>query len=201
MAQTIFRAWNKTKKSKMVAFTTNLARSGIVALVRFFRSHNLLKSESYLLLLYAMMDASSTNYEEREVKELLIVEEETATGDESEEKITSASSIDKKRKLQQHCQNNNNNIIRNNQNETMKLLMQVSTPTAQELDPDEEYCFEESTIYEDKNAFILKLIEKIKMNPCLYDHMCSGWRSSETKKEVWEKIGKELQVDNGMSFN
>ena len=105
-------------------------------------------------------------------------------------------------------QNDNNNVEEETkqqekvsniqQNETRKLSMQVSTSTANETDPDEEYCFEESTIYEDKNAFILKLIEKIKLNRCLYDHTCAGWRSIETKKEVWEKIGKELQVDNGV---
>ena len=84
-------------------------------------------------------------------------------------------------------------------NKTMKMLMQVTTPnTTNETDPDEEYCFEESTIYEDKNAFILKLIEKIKLNRCLYDHTSAGWRSIETKKEVWEKLGKELQVDHCM---
>ena len=83
-----------------------------------------------------------------------------------------------------------------NNHNTMKKLLQMSTPSPQELDPDEEYCFESSTLYEDKNAFILKLIEKIKENPCLYDHSTFGWRYPENKKEVWEKIGKELQVEH-----
>ncbi|XP_066915174.1 uncharacterized protein [Clytia hemisphaerica] len=83
-----------------------------------------------------------------------------------------------------------------NNPKAMKKLLQMSTPSPQELDPDEEYCFESSTLYEDKNAFISKLIEKIKENPCLYDHSTFGWRYPENKKEVWERIGKELQVEH-----
>lgn len=124
------------------------------------------------------MDVSETNDDE-----VVIVQPSSAEEQHNEDSVADTKS----------CEINNN--------EAMKMLMQVSTSNAtNETDPDEEYCFEESTIYEDKNAFILKLIEKIKLNRCLYDHTSAGWRSIETKKEVWEKLGKELQVDHGMQF-